>query len=174
MAYCNAGIYKLTCAVCKKSYVRQTGNIRSSRDLIKGLSQHLPGQTEGNDKEHQSGQPVHQPRFELSVFQIRVKSITNIPNTSVTAISDSFEINLKMTGIRTAMGYGLEGHGWNPGRGKIFLFSTAFRLALGPTQPPIQWVAGAIFPGVKQLTYLLTYFILHSVNPYKVKQTCWI
>jgi hypothetical protein len=28
----------------------------------------------------------------------------------------------------------------------IFLFTTASRTALGPTQPPIQWV-----PGVKQL-----------------------
>jgi hypothetical protein len=32
--------------------------------------------------------------------------------------------------------------GWNsiPARGKIFLFSTAYRLAFGPTQPPIQCV----------------------------------
>jgi hypothetical protein len=33
--------------------------------------------------------------------------------------------------------------------GKIFLFSTVSRLALGPTQPPIQWVLGAISLGVK-------------------------
>jgi hypothetical protein len=35
------------------------------------------------------------------------------------------------------------------GRG-IFLFTTASRTALGPTQPPIQWVAGALFLGVKR------------------------
>jgi hypothetical protein len=35
--------------------------------------------------------------------------------------------------------------------GKRF-FSTASRLALGPTQPPIQWVPGVISPGVKRLT----------------------
>jgi hypothetical protein len=33
---------------------------------------------------------------------------------------------------------------------KNFLFSTASRPALGPTQPPIQWVQGALSSGVKQ------------------------
>jgi hypothetical protein len=34
---------------------------------------------------------------------------------------------------------------------EIFLFAKAFRLALGPSQPPIQWVAGYFFVGVQQL-----------------------
>jgi hypothetical protein len=33
----------------------------------------------------------------------------------------------------------------------FFLFTTMFRLALVPTQPPIQWVPGALSPGVKHL-----------------------
>jgi hypothetical protein len=33
----------------------------------------------------------------------------------------------------------------------IFLFTTASRTALGPTQPPIEWVAGALSLGVEQL-----------------------
>jgi hypothetical protein len=32
----------------------------------------------------------------------------------------------------------------------IFLFTTASRTALGPTQPPIQWAPGALFLGVKR------------------------
>jgi hypothetical protein len=32
---------------------------------------------------------------------------------------------------------------------KIFLFSTASRPALGPTQPPVQWVPGVISLGIK-------------------------
>jgi hypothetical protein len=36
------------------------------------------------------------------------------------------------------------------GRGLgIFLFTTTSRMALGPIQPPIQWVPGAPFLGVK-------------------------
>jgi hypothetical protein len=33
---------------------------------------------------------------------------------------------------------------------EIFLFTTATRSALGPTQPPIQWVLGALSLGVKR------------------------
>jgi hypothetical protein len=33
---------------------------------------------------------------------------------------------------------------------KNFLFSTLSRRAPGPTQPPIQWVPGALCPGVKR------------------------
>jgi hypothetical protein len=33
---------------------------------------------------------------------------------------------------------------------EIFLFTTTYRMALGPTQPPIQWVPRAFSLGVKQ------------------------
>jgi hypothetical protein len=35
-------------------------------------------------------------------------------------------------------------------QGQIFLLAPAFRLALGPTQHPIQWVPGVLSPGVKR------------------------
>jgi len=33
---------------------------------------------------------------------------------------------------------------------EIFLFTTAFRMALGPTQPPVEQVPGALSLGVKR------------------------
>jgi hypothetical protein len=38
----------------------------------------------------------------------------------------------------------------SPGKVKNFLFSTSSRPTLGPTQPPIQWVLGALSPGLKK------------------------
>jgi hypothetical protein len=44
-------------------------------------------------------------------------------------------------------GYGMNGRG---SISEISLFSTASRPVLGPTQPPIQWVSGALSPAVRQ------------------------
>ena len=41
--------------------------------------------------------------------------------------------------VGIATGYGLDGQGSNPGEEEIFRLS---RPALGPTQPPVQWLSG--------------------------------
>jgi hypothetical protein len=46
--------------------------------------------------------------------------------------------------VGIATGYGVDGRGSITGRG-----NSSFTLALGPTQPPIQRVPGAISPGLK-------------------------
>jgi hypothetical protein len=46
-----------------------------------------------------------------------------------------------------ALGYGLDDRGSIPGGGWEFLFTAASRTALGLTQPPIQWVPGALSLG---------------------------
>jgi len=61
---------------------------------------------------------------------------------------------------------------------EIFLFSKTFRLALGPTQPPVQWVTWTLSPGVKQaicavdhLSHLVLWLKRSgsiSVNPHAV------
>jgi hypothetical protein len=55
--------------------------------------------------------------------------------------------NLWFSGI--ALGYGMDDRGSRRGLG-IFLFTTASRTALGPTQSPTQWVPGALSLCVKQ------------------------
>jgi hypothetical protein len=50
--------------------------------------------------------------------------------------------------VGIATGYGLDCRGSIPGRGNIFLSSITSRPALGPTQPPIQSVPGALSSSV--------------------------
>jgi hypothetical protein len=45
---------------------------------------------------------------------------------------------------------GLDGQALILSRDKIFLCFTVSRLALGPTQPPIEWVVEAVYPRVKR------------------------
>jgi hypothetical protein len=67
----------------------------------------------------------------------------------ISRASSSHERRNSSVGI--ALGYRLDGvlgfdSRWGPG---IFLLTSASRPALGPTQPPIQWVSGALSLGSK-------------------------
>jgi hypothetical protein len=53
--------------------------------------------------------------------------------------------------VGTERGYRLDGRGSISIRGKFFPFSTTSIPALGPTQPHIQWVQGALSAGLKRL-----------------------
>jgi hypothetical protein len=54
--------------------------------------------------------------------------------------------------VAIATSYGLDDRGRSSSTGTVknFLFSTSSRPALGSTQPPIQWVPGALSPRVKR------------------------
>jgi hypothetical protein len=59
----------------------------------------------------------------------------------------------KDSSVGMAIGYGLDGPGSISDSVRFLLFSTASKPTLGPTQPPIQWVIEALFPGVKRQRY---------------------
>jgi hypothetical protein len=104
-------------------------------------------------------------RFLLTVLQLRDSSIDSswclsIPGWTilfwvVTRISFlSLLILLSLdSAVVIASGYGLDDRGVGfrlPVESRIFLFSTSSSPALGPTQPPIQWVQGALSSRVKR------------------------
>jgi hypothetical protein len=62
-------------------------------------------------------------------------------------------IESRDSSVGIALGYGLDDRGSRvrfPAGLGIFLFTNASRTALGHTQPPIQWVTGALSLGVKR------------------------
>jgi hypothetical protein len=58
-------------------------------------------------------------------------------------------VRIRDISVCIATGYGLDGRGSMSIRGKFFIYSTAFRPTLVSTQPPIQWVQGALSLGIK-------------------------
>jgi hypothetical protein len=63
------------------------------------------------------------------------------------------------------LGYGLDDQGFEcRERLGIFLFTTASRPALRPTQPPIQWAPGALFLEVKRLELEADYSFPSSIE----------
>jgi hypothetical protein len=57
---------------------------------------------------------------------------------SSVGIATGYVLDVRMIGVRFPAGLG------------IFLFDTASKPALGSTQPPIQWVPGALSLGVER------------------------
>jgi hypothetical protein len=73
----------------------------------------------------------------------------NVENSTLSIIK---HYRSRDSSVGIATGYGLDSRGVgvkSPGRDKKFLFSTSSRPALGTTQPPTQWGAGALSLGVK-------------------------
>jgi hypothetical protein len=88
------------------------------------------------------------------------KSVSKSRNSAALGVSVSRKVSIVNPHTRSrdravglATDYGMEDWGIrssSPGRVKNIICSTTSRPALGPTQPPIQWVAGALSKGVMQ------------------------
>jgi hypothetical protein len=97
---------------------------------------------------HQSRCLLH--RITLSVNRIlnrnsdlnRMKQLTRRRRRQRNELHNSYSLRLRGGRPRVRSS--------SPGEGKNFLFSASSRLDLGLTQPPIQWVQGALSPGVKR------------------------
>jgi hypothetical protein len=77
-------------------------------------------------------------------------SAVRIHHQAIEFISLSIVIIKVQVGAGTSLGAGgLRGRSSSRGRVKNFLFPTSSKTALGPMQPPIQWVSGALSPGEK-------------------------
>jgi hypothetical protein len=61
----------------------------------------------------------------------------------------AYMVRDNLVGMPTTLWAGRPGFDFRQGQ-EIFVFSTASRTALGPTQPPIQWVLRTLSPWVKQ------------------------
>jgi hypothetical protein len=72
--------------------------------------------------------------------------VNTVPYKAVILLPYGATLSFLFTRIRPAR------PGFNSQQGLgIFLFTTAFRPVLWPSQPPLQWILGALFPGLMQL-----------------------
>jgi hypothetical protein len=89
-------------------------------------------------------------RKEANSLSIKCSLVTvyTIPKTKIIRKSNQ-QILYIDSSVGIALGYRLDGVlGFDSRRRLgIFLFTTSSRTALGPTQPPIQWVPGALSVG---------------------------
>jgi hypothetical protein len=91
----------------------------------------------------------------MSIIQLSLHSTKHYRISTTTAISKVSKEYIRAVIAQSvqhwAMGWTIRILGFDSRQGLgIFLFTTAFRTALGPTQPPIQWVLGALSLGIKR------------------------
>jgi hypothetical protein len=77
-----------------------------------------------------------------SIYTLQLSETLRFSNLELTLIRSRYSDSLRTGRLR--------GRGSSPGRVKNFHFSMSSRPPMGSIQPPIQWVPGALSPGVKR------------------------
>jgi hypothetical protein len=82
---------------------------------------------------------------------INMSAVNSLPGPTTFCLGYYYKYLKTVARSGLALDYGLDGR-WFESRQKlgIFLFTTVSRPTLGPTQPPIQWIPGALSLGVKR------------------------
>jgi hypothetical protein len=92
-------------------------------------------------------------RLQLTHVYICARAISFHGELSWKKINSLLSFKSRDNSVGIVLGYGLDDRGsrvrFPAGTGN-FLFTIASRTALGPTQPPIQWVPGALSVGAKR------------------------
>jgi hypothetical protein len=92
------------------------------------------------------------------------KRFTNCWNISMTTFYDFRQYSVWLRAGRS---------GFDSRQGqRIFLLASASRPALGPTQPPIQWVPGVLSPGIKRGRGVTLTTHLHIVPRLSISRSC--
>jgi hypothetical protein len=80
-----------------------------------------------------------------------VRKLSDTSSYAARIANDTLHLQAVVTSVQS-QSYGVDDRDSVPGRDRkgYFLFTTTSRLALRPTQPPIQWIPGALSPGEKR------------------------
>jgi hypothetical protein len=140
---------------CSNTWIVENRSVKCDFKIFAAARPAFCSQTYGNDvqwkrvevKHEESTRLFHSLLCTVSTFLLlRATCKQCVTGADITKNWSMFRSRESSVGIVTAWTAGVQ---FPEGPRYFCLLSTASRPALGPTQPPIHWVTGALSPGVK-------------------------